>query len=67
MNATRAHKIACETSRRLAAGGRPDTVYVVYEPGEGYDTASAFDLETYFAGLRDENILAAYVASERLD
>jgi hypothetical protein len=30
--------------------------FVVYEAGE-YHTASEFDLETWFAGIRDENIL----------
>jgi hypothetical protein len=30
--------------------------FVVYEAGE-YHTASEFDLDTWFAGIRDENIL----------
>ncbi len=52
-----------ETARRVARKASRDTretVYVVRE--DGFQVATEYDLDTWFAGLRDESIVAAFNA-----
>lgn len=54
MTETQAHKQAHQMSLKSAL-----TYYVVFEDNE-YHVATLYDLETYFEGIRDDKILAAY-------
>jgi hypothetical protein len=64
MTLDRAHSVAHGRSIQHAA----QTWYVVQEEqpdGTFYDACTSFDLDTFYTGISDHNILACYEAGER--
>ena len=59
MTKSAAMKAAARRSKR-------EIYFVVFEDGE-YDAADEYDLETYYAGLSDQNIIAAFEDGQLVD